>query len=82
LVELVTEYFEGALSAGERGRVERHLAACDGCDVYVEQMRQTLGALGALRVEDLSPDAQAKLSDVFRAWRAENPFSPPGRRPN
>jgi anti-sigma factor RsiW len=70
LVERVTNYLENALDDDERARVERHLAACDGCDTYVEQMRQTMRALGALREQDLSPDALVKLSDVFRAWRA------------
>ena len=35
LVELVTDYHEGALSAGERERFEAHMAACEGCSVYV-----------------------------------------------
>lgn len=70
LVELVTNYLEDALSDAARARVERHLAACDGCDRYVEQMRQTILALGELKQEDVSPDAQAKLLDVFRDWRS------------
>ena len=39
LVELVTAYLEGALSSGERKRFDAHLAGCDGCTTYVEQMR-------------------------------------------
>ncbi len=70
LVELVTNYFEDALSDADRARVELHLAACDGCDRYVEQMRQTMQALGELKQEDVPPDAQAKLLDVFRDWRS------------
>ena len=70
LVELVTDYIENALSEGERARVEEHLAGCDGCDRYVEQMRQTIQALGVLQEKDLAPDAQEKLLNVFRDWRA------------
>jgi anti-sigma factor RsiW len=69
LVELVTSYLENALSAEERARVEAHLATCDGCDRYVEQMRQTIESLGALRETDLSPEAQTKLLAAFRHWR-------------
>jgi anti-sigma factor RsiW len=69
LVELVTSYLENALSAEERARVEAHLATCDGCDRYVEQMRQTIESLGALRETDLTPEAQAKLLTAFRNWR-------------
>ncbi len=68
LVELVTDYFEDALSEQERVRVQQHLAACSGCERYVEQIRQTVQALGTLKQEDLSPDAQAKLLVVFRDW--------------
>lgn len=71
LVELVTNYFEEALSDADRARVDGHLAACDGCDRYVEQMRETIQALGRLKQEDVSPDAQAKLLDVFRDWRTD-----------
>ena len=39
LVELATDYLEGALSRADRLRLERHLAACDGCTAYIEQMR-------------------------------------------
>lgn len=69
LVELVTDYFESALPENERARIQEHLAACDGCDRYVEQMRQTIETLGVLNEKDVSPDAQEKLSHVFREWR-------------
>ncbi len=69
LVELVTNHFENALAESERARVQAHLAACDGCDRYVEQMQQTIETLGALKEEDVSPDAQEKLSKAFRDWR-------------
>ena len=69
LVELITDYLEGALPAPERARFERHIAVCDGCHAYLDQMRQTIGALGRLPPESLSADAQRKLLDAFRGWR-------------
>ena len=42
LVELVTAYLDGDLSPGERKRFDAHLASCDGCTTYVEQMRRTI----------------------------------------
>ena len=39
MVEIVTDYLEGALSPEDRSRFEQHLALCDGCTYYVEQMR-------------------------------------------
>ena len=70
LVELVTEYLEGGLTAAERERFEEHLGFCDWCVTYLEQMRQTIRAVGRLKGEDLSPELQDKLLDVFRGWQA------------
>ena len=70
LVELVTEYFDGALEAGERARLERHLADCDGCTTYVEQFRETIRATGHLEPEGVAPDAIERLLRVYREFRA------------
>ena len=70
LVELVTEYLEGGLTAAERERFEEHLGFCDWCVTYLEQMRQTIRAVGRLKEQDISPEVQDKLLDVFRGWQA------------
>lgn len=70
LVELVTDYVEGALAPEEHERVERHLELCQGCWTYVEQMRQTIALTGRLTVEDVSPQAELALLEAFRAWHS------------
>jgi anti-sigma factor RsiW len=42
LVELVTDYVEGALDPDERSLFEEHLARCAGCVNYVDQLRRTV----------------------------------------
>ena len=42
LVELVTDYLEDSLTAHERARFDAHLAECDACRAYVDQMRTTV----------------------------------------
>jgi anti-sigma factor RsiW len=70
LVELVTEYVEGVLPHGESLRFEEHLADCDGCAIYLEQMRRTVEATGRLREGALSPDRPpAALLEAFRTWK-------------
>jgi anti-sigma factor RsiW len=69
LVELVTDYFEGRLPRGERRRFERHLAGCDACSIYLEQMRQTIELTGAVRTVDVSAEAEAALLEAFREWQ-------------
>ena len=48
LVELTTEYFEGTLFPPDRVRFQAHLKTCAHCASYVEQMCQTIKALGRL----------------------------------
>jgi anti-sigma factor RsiW len=70
LVELVTAYFEGALSIGDRMRFELHLTDCDGCSAYLDQMRRTIELTGTLRIDDVSPEAEAALVEAFRNWKS------------
>jgi predicted anti-sigma-YlaC factor YlaD len=45
-VELVTDYLEGRLPGEQRARFETHLAECDGCDGYLDDMRLMLATMG------------------------------------
>jgi anti-sigma factor RsiW len=70
LVELVTDYFEGALTETDRARFEAHIAACEHCTTYVEQMRQTVTLTGKVTTASLSPAAESELLAAFRNWKA------------
>jgi anti-sigma factor RsiW len=71
MVELVTDYLEGRLDGAARERFDAHVAACDGCKLYIEQMRMTIAALGRFPPETISPEAERELIDAFRGWRSE-----------
>jgi hypothetical protein len=47
VVEVVTDYLDGALPADRSDDFESHLAECDGCTEYVGQIRTTVDALRA-----------------------------------
>jgi anti-sigma factor RsiW len=67
LVELVTDYLDGALDEETAHRVADHLAGCDGCTTYVEQIRQTVTALGSSPPEvELTDEARDALLAAFR----------------
>jgi anti-sigma factor RsiW len=66
LVELLTEYLEDSLPASERESVEVHLAGCEGCGNYLDQMRATIDVLGSVPVETLSEEAADTLLAAFR----------------
>ena len=68
LVELVTEYLEGALMPEVRRAFELHLQSCEGCSAYLEQMRQTLELMGTLTEDTITPEMEAELLSAFRDW--------------
>ena len=69
LVEVVTNYLEGRMPAEQRLLFEEHVAFCDWCQTYVEQMRATVRLTGTLSEEDIAPEARAGLLRVFRDWK-------------
>ena len=65
-MELVTDYLEHALSDEERTRFEAHLAECDGCTGYLEDMRRLVDSLG--ETPEPPPD-RATREALLRAFR-------------
>jgi anti-sigma factor RsiW len=69
LVELVTDYLDGALSRAERARFEAHIAACGNCSEYLAQFMRTIEVTGTLREDDVDPIARDALLAQFAEWR-------------
>jgi anti-sigma factor RsiW len=69
LVELVTDYLEERLAPEKRRRFDEHLAGCPFCTTYLEQMRQTMRALGRLPGEAPQGSALDRLLEHFRDWK-------------
>lgn len=68
VIDLLTDYVEDALPEQERRRVEAHLASCDGCTTYLEQMRETIRLTGMLTEEQIPEEEEQRLLDAFRDW--------------
>lgn len=68
LVELVTDYLEGALSAHDQERFEAHLRQCELCAAYLDQIRTTIAITGALTENGIDPQARDHLLRTFRGW--------------
>jgi anti-sigma factor RsiW len=66
LVELVTAFLEGELDLETERRFVDHLSICDGCEIYLEQMRRTIDEVGQLPAESLSDECRDRLLDAFR----------------
>lgn len=69
LVEVITEYFDGAMSAEDRARFERHLEGCAGCQTVVSQFRTTIEVAGRLTEDQVTEAQRVAMRDVFRRWR-------------
>lgn len=65
-VELVTAYLEGTLPEPDRARMDAHLAECDGCAGYLDDMRRLVGSLH--ETPEPPPD-EATRDALLRAFR-------------
>jgi predicted anti-sigma-YlaC factor YlaD len=73
LTEVLTDYLEGTMALEDRAALEAHLALCEGCATYVDQMRQVIRTVHALRVADVEATAPDSLLEAFRAWKRGEP---------
>jgi predicted anti-sigma-YlaC factor YlaD len=69
VVEILSDYLEGAMTPEDRVRLEEHLTDCDGCTAYLEQLRVTIRLSGRLSEDAVSAEGMAPLLEAFRAWR-------------
>jgi anti-sigma factor RsiW len=81
VVELVTDYLEGALDSATVTEFEAHLALCPGCAEYLDQIRDTVRSLGRVSLEGLSDTARTRLLAAFEDMSAED-GSPLARPPD
>jgi len=69
IVEVITDYLEGAMDAALRASFDAHLGGCPHCTHYLEQMRAMIRVTGTIEAESLPPEFQAGLLAAFRDWR-------------
>jgi anti-sigma factor RsiW len=70
-VELVTDYLEGTLPELDRARMDAHLAECDGCPGYLEDMRRLVGSLHEAAEPPPDPETREALLRAFRDLRRD-----------
>jgi anti-sigma factor RsiW len=67
VVEMVSEYLDGAMSPADRARLEQHLLVCPPCTSHVGQVRATIGHIAKLRAG--APVVGPAVVDLFREWK-------------
>jgi anti-sigma factor RsiW len=74
LTEVLTDYLEGVMPPEQVAELEAHLELCEGCVNYVEQMRETIRAVHALRPEHVEATVPDDVLAAFRAWKRGEPL--------
>jgi predicted anti-sigma-YlaC factor YlaD len=69
VVEAVTDYLDGTMAPGDRLRFDHHLALCEGCRDYLEQMRTVIRVAGRPVADAVPSETMAGLLRAFRDWR-------------
>ena len=64
-------YLENALPAEKRARFEAHLAQCDGCTGYLEDIRSIATTLETVELPRADSSTHATLVAAFRDLRRE-----------
>lgn len=76
-VELVTDYLDDALNDHDLAEFETHLATCEGCTVFVDQIKMTITLTSATTRQQLEvmPANFDELAALLaeRATQSEGP---------
>jgi predicted anti-sigma-YlaC factor YlaD len=71
VVELATEYLEGAMTLEQMTAFELHLNFCDGCFRFLDQVRTTAAMARVLPEEEIPDEMKGKLLQAFNDWRQQ-----------
>ena len=71
VVELVTDYLEHALLRDTQAQFEDHIEKCPGCEIYLEQIQQTIMMLRKLSEQQIFPETKQDLLEIFRNWKQD-----------
>lgn len=68
-VELLMEYLEGMLPAGQRIELETHVAGCPRCQAFLASYRETPRLMRDATATPLPEEAASSLSALLRSLR-------------
>ena len=71
VVELVTDYLEQTLLPETQEQFEEHIEKCPGCEIYLEQVQQTIMMLRKLSEQATFPEKKQDLLEIFRNWKQD-----------
>lgn len=74
-IELVTDYLDSALSESDLDDFETHLSLCEGCQVFLDQIRKTitLTSLSRQTTVELEPADMDQLLAALNEQASQRP---------
>ena len=69
-LELMTDHLEGALSEVDAARMRAHLAGCEACTVFLDQLRATIEIVRTTGPNEefaVDPQRVEALAELFRS---------------
>ena len=58
------------LTRTSRSKVfEEHLMACEGCEIYLDQVRTSIRVTGRLNEDSIPLEQLERLTSAFRSWK-------------
>ncbi|NUR77629.1 MAG: anti-sigma factor [Thermoleophilia bacterium] len=69
VVDVASEYVEGALPPEETTLFELHLNFCDGCFTFIDQIKQAAALSRRVSEDELPEPLRLGLLEAFRDWK-------------
>ena len=73
-LELMTDHLEGALSEADAERMRAHLAGCEACQMFLDQVKATIEVTresGPAEEFPVNRDRVESLVELFRSDRSD-----------
>ncbi len=67
LVDLLTDYLEGALDPETARALERHLEGCDSCHNFIKTYKATTAWVGQVTYEEMPDELKDRLASFLKA---------------
>jgi anti-sigma factor RsiW len=74
MLALLNEYVDGTIDPGICAEFEKHMAACDPCQIVVDNIRQTITLYKNGQPVEIPVECRERLHAVLRQrWKEEKP---------
>lgn len=73
VAQLLPEYLDASLADRRSGEIEEHLARCETCSAFVDQIREVAAAAKLLRPPVEKAGAPGRILRLYERWKNKRP---------